>query len=102
MSAFEYWLSHKTEDYDIEIYMARDCDLEAIERGELEPGKLADFQMSFQKLVRGKTIKGKYIENALLAGEWLRDEIGYGPAKDALEAMNIPKDVPIWKLGQKG
>lgn len=101
MSAFEYWLKHKTEDYEIEIYMSRECDPEAIDRGELEPGKLVDFQMNFEKFFRGEVVKEFFSARPLVAGEWLRDEIGYGPAKDALEAMNIPKDVPIWKLGQK-
>lgn len=102
MSAFEYWREHKTEDYEIEIYMARDCDPQALERGELEPGKITVFQMSFQKFFRGKQVRHFGCNHPLVAGEWLRDEIGYGHAKDALEAMNIPKDVPIWKLGQKG
>ena len=102
MSAFEYWLSHKTDGYEIEIYMSRDCDPVAIEQGKLEPGKLADFHMSFTKKFRDGTTRSFYKENALIAGEWLRDEIGYGPAKDVLTAMNIPKDVLVWKLGKKG
>jgi hypothetical protein len=102
MSAFEYWREHKTDSYEIRIYMSSDCDPEAIERGELEPGKLVDFQMHFEKFFRGKRIRDFYSDRPLVAGEWLRDEIGYGPAKDALTAMNIPDDVLIWKLGHKG
>lgn len=102
MSAFEYWREHKTTDYEIEIYFARDCDPEAIERGELEPGELTVFQMSFQRFFRGKAVRHFEFTNPLVAGEWLRDEIGYGPAEDALTAMNIPKDILIWKLGKKG
>jgi hypothetical protein len=102
MSSFEYWFSHKTDDYEIKIYMSRDCDPTAVKQANLEPGKLVSFQMQFDRLVRGKTVRSFYKENALIAGEWLRDEIGYGPAKDALIAMNIPKDVLVWKLGEKG
>ena len=64
-------------------------------------GKLIGFQMSFVKFFRGEVVKEFFSTRPLVAGEWLRDEIGYGPAKDALEAMNIPKDVHIWKLGAK-
>ena len=102
MSAFEYWHEYKTEECEIYIYISRDCDMLAIESGELEPGKVVDFQMTFEKLFQGKVIREYYNDNALIAGEWLRDEIGYGPAKDALTAMNIPKDVLVWKFGEKG
>lgn len=102
MSAFEFWCDHITLDYEITIYMSRDCDGTYLESGEFKPGKLISFQMGFTKLYRGKSIKDFYCYNPLVAGEWLRDEIGYGPAKDALISMDIPKDVPVWKLGNKG
>lgn len=101
MSAFEYWPEYITDEYEIAIYMSRDCDSAALENGELKPGKLVDFQMHFLKLFHGEIVKEFSNTNPLIAGEWLRDEIGYGPAKEALEAMKIPKDVLIWKLGVK-
>lgn len=102
MAAFEYWHEHDANDYRISIYISRDCDPEAIERGELKPGKLSSFQMGFVKFFKEEVVREFYEYNALTAGEWLRDEIGYGPAKDALTAMDVPKDALVWKLGEKG
>jgi hypothetical protein len=90
-TVIESYFEHQTDNFEILICTDRNRD-----------GKLIGFQMSFEKFFRGEVVKEFFSARPLIAGEWLRDEIGYGPAKDALEAMNIPKDVPIWKLGQKG
>lgn len=87
----EAYFEYQTDNFEILICTDRNRD-----------GKLIGFQMSFEKFFRGEVVKEFFSTRSLVAGEWLRDEIGYGPAKDALKAMNIPKDVLIWKLGEKG
>jgi hypothetical protein len=97
MSDFEYWYEYKDPNgnYEIEIYMSYKWD-------ELPSSRPHEFLMSFRKFWKGEEVKDFFSTRPLVAGEWLRDEIGYGPAKDALTAMNIPKDVDLWKLGEKG
>jgi hypothetical protein len=90
-TVIETYFEHRTDGFGILICTDRTHD-----------GKLIGFQMSFSKFFRGEIVKEFFSARPLVAGEWLRDEIGSGPAKDALEAMNIPKDVSIWKLGEKG
>jgi hypothetical protein len=87
----ETYFEHQTDEFEILICTDRNHN-----------GNLIGFQMSFSKFFRGETVKEYFSARPLVAGEWLRDEIGYGPASDALAAMNIPKDVPVWKLGNKG
>jgi hypothetical protein len=102
--AFEYWREYTDPDgrYDIAIYFGRELDPVTLESGDAKPGKFVDFQMTYRKFFRGELIDSFNSKRALVAGEWLRDEIGYGPAKDALTAMDIPKDLLVWKLGEKG
>lgn len=90
-TVIETYFEYQTDNFEILICTDRNRD-----------GKLIGFQMSFEKIFRGEVVKEFFSARPLVAGEWLRDEIGYGPAKDALEAMKIPKDVLIWKLGQRG
>lgn len=101
-TAFESWYTHETHEYRICIYVSRGYDENDLKQGNLEPGRIEDFQMHFERIFHGEVVREFDDRNALRAGEWLRDELGYGPAKDLLTFLKVPSDILLWKLGEKG
>jgi hypothetical protein len=99
--AFENYYEDTYENYNVIIFIGRDS---IYENEQFIPSKFVDVQLSVDTVIRGVLI-GEYNvgdKSGLCVGEALRDKIGYGPAKDMLTRMGIPKECLIWKLGEKG
>lgn len=103
MAAYENYYTGKFEHYEFAIYLGRDLDLDILNTtGEVVPGKIVDTQLYVELNMNGTVLKKDTIYGDLVAGEYLRDCIGYGPAKDLLTEMNIPNNSLMWRLGKKG
>lgn len=101
--AFENYYRGEFENHRVEIFIGRDLDLDVLNAtGDVVPGRIRDTQLYVDLVINGEVLKEDAVYGDLVAGEFLRDEIGYGPAKDMLTKMNLPKNSLMWRLGQKG
>ncbi len=101
--AFENYYEEQFENHQVTIFLGRDLDLDVLNQsGDVVPGKIRDTQLYITLEINGKILREDTVYGDLVAGEFLRDAIGYGPAKDMLTRMNFPKNSLMWKLGEKG
>ena len=101
--AFENYYSGEFENHQVEIFIGRDLDLDVLNQsGDVVPGKICDTQLYITLEINGKILREDTVYGDLVAGEFLRDAIGYGPAKDMLTRMKLPEESLMWRLGRKG
>lgn len=80
----------KTNNFVIEIFIGRDK----------TTNKIIETIVFFDKYFNGEIIKKYSFDNPLIATEFLRDEMSYKDAFDALTEMGIPDNSVLWKLGR--
>lgn len=99
--AYENYYKDEFENYKVIIFIGRDADWDE-EKENFVPGKIISTQL-YGELSFNNTIirEDGDLYGGNICGEFLRDQIGYGPAKDMLTKMNIPKNSTLWKLGEK-
>jgi hypothetical protein len=101
--AFENYYSGEFENHQVEIFLGRDLNLDILTgSGDVVPGVIRDTQMYITIEINGAILKEDTVYGDLVAGEFLRDAIGYGPAKDMLTRMKLPENSLMWRLGRKG
>ncbi len=101
--AFERYYNDEFENHKVVIFIGWDADpRELSATGFIQPGAIAETQLYVSIEINGNVLREDTVRGGLVAGEFLRDAIGYGPAKDMLTRMKLPVDSAMWKLGEKG
>ena len=101
--AFERYYEDEFENHKVVIFIGRDADpRELSATGFIKPGDICETQLYVSIEINGQVLREDAVRGGLVAGEFLRDAIGYGPAKDMLTRMKLPGDSLMWRLGEKG
>lgn len=101
--AFECYYEDEFENHKVVIFIGWDADpSELSATGFIKPGSIAETQLYVSIEINGNVLREDTVRGGLIAGEFLRDAIGYGPAKDMLARMKLPAESAMWRLGEKG
>lgn len=101
--AFERYYEDEFENHKVVIFVGRDADPSTLSAtGFFKPGPIQETQLYVSIEINGNVLREDTVRGGLIAGEFLRDAIGFGPAKDMLTRMKLPADSLMWRLGEKG